>query len=212
MPILSDAGRRLNGEAIGRGGGGWDICRRDDRPGQPQEGSPRPSPCRAPDGQRSFVAFRQRKGRTLPFVAKTEAEGVKLAGLVLAKGSKVYADEASHSDALEFSFPTGRINYVRAYSGDHPRADVGRRLHWHARPVARAGRAAAPRLHRRAAAGKAGRAQGSQGMRERLRDLRRVADVGDGAGDRRVPCLHPCPSPPSPPTLRASTSWWIAGA
>lgn len=69
--------------------------------------------------RRVVIVMRQRKGRTLTFVANREAEGVALANAVIAKGSKVYADEASHWDALHATFPdAGRINHSEAYSAD----------------------------------------------------------------------------------------------
>ncbi len=63
--------------------------------------------------------MRKRKGRTLTFVTKREAEGVALAKERIAKGTKVYADEASHWDDLEATFPdVGQINYSEPYSAD----------------------------------------------------------------------------------------------
>lgn len=68
--------------------------------------------------RRVVVALRQRDGRTLPFVAMSEAHGVQIAASVAAKGSKLFADEASHWDALHGSFDTKRINHTVAYSLD----------------------------------------------------------------------------------------------
>ncbi|WP_018044073.1 IS1595 family transposase [Methylobacterium sp. 88A] len=69
--------------------------------------------------RRVVIVMRQRKGRTLTFVAKREAEGVALAEQHVAHGSKVYADEATHWDELEAKFPdAGRINHSEAYSAD----------------------------------------------------------------------------------------------
>ena len=71
------------------------------------------------DQRRVVVAFRERLGRTLTFVTKREAEGVNLARHVIAPGTKVYADEASHWDELHAIFPAaGRINHSEAYSAD----------------------------------------------------------------------------------------------
>ncbi len=65
------------------------------------------------------IVMRERLGRTLTFAAKREAEGVKLAETHVAKGTKVYADEAPHWDELEASFPDpGRVNHSEAYSAD----------------------------------------------------------------------------------------------
>ena len=71
------------------------------------------------DRRRVVIVMRQRKGRTLTFVAKREAEGVALAKAYVAAGSKVYADEAGHWDDLNATFPDmGRINHTEAYLAD----------------------------------------------------------------------------------------------
>lgn len=67
--------------------------------------------------RRVVVALRERAGRTLTFVVKREAEGVDIARAVVEPGSKLFADEATHWDALEASFPNaGRINHSMAYA------------------------------------------------------------------------------------------------
>lgn len=68
--------------------------------------------------RRVVVALRQRGGRTLPFVAMSEAHGVQIAAKVVDKASQLFADEASHWDALHASFDTKRINHSVAYSLD----------------------------------------------------------------------------------------------
>jgi hypothetical protein len=69
--------------------------------------------------RRVVIVMREREGRTLTFVAKREAEGVKLAEQHIARGSKVYADEAAHWDDLEAACPNaGHINHSVAYSAD----------------------------------------------------------------------------------------------
>ncbi|GJE78651.1 IS1595 family transposase [Methylorubrum suomiense] len=69
--------------------------------------------------RRVVIVMRQRGGRTLTFVRKREAEGVALAKEHIAKGAKVYADEATHWDELHATFPdAGRINHSEAYSAD----------------------------------------------------------------------------------------------
>lgn len=68
--------------------------------------------------RRVVVALRERAGRTLTFVRPSEADGAAIARAKIAKGTKVYADEAVHWDVLEMSFPTGRINHSVAYSAD----------------------------------------------------------------------------------------------
>jgi hypothetical protein len=62
------------------------------------------------------VVMRERDGRTLPFVAPTEAAGVAVVANAVRPGSVIYADEASHWDALEARFLTKRINHSEAYS------------------------------------------------------------------------------------------------
>lgn len=69
--------------------------------------------------RRVIIVMRERKGRTLTVVAKQELEGVSLAKANIARGSKVYADEATHWDDLHATFPdAGRINHSEAYSAD----------------------------------------------------------------------------------------------
>ncbi|MCK5746647.1 MAG: IS1595 family transposase, partial [Oricola sp.] len=66
--------------------------------------------------RRVVVALRQRSGRTLSFVRKSEAEGVEIARQRVAMGSEIHADEASHWDTLDAFFPVARINHSEAYS------------------------------------------------------------------------------------------------
>ena len=66
--------------------------------------------------RRVVIALRQRKGRTLTFVRKSEAEGVAIAKDRIAPGAAVMADEASHWDNLDAFFPVGRINHSEGYS------------------------------------------------------------------------------------------------
>lgn len=68
------------------------------------------------DKRRVVVALRERGGRTLPFVAKHEGEGVGIAARVAAKATAFYADEAGHWDALHINFKTFRINHKEAYA------------------------------------------------------------------------------------------------
>ncbi|EYD77773.1 putative transposase [Rubellimicrobium mesophilum DSM 19309] len=68
--------------------------------------------------RRVVVAFRERKGRTLPFVTMAEDEGVALAVENVCERAILSADEASHWDALELAWPVERINHSEAYS-DH---------------------------------------------------------------------------------------------
>jgi ISXO2-like transposase domain len=66
--------------------------------------------------RRVVVAFRQRKGRTLTFVAKHEAEGVELAKQHVSRLAVMHADEASHWDHLHDGWQVGRVNHSEAYS------------------------------------------------------------------------------------------------
>lgn len=66
--------------------------------------------------RRVVVAIRARKGRTLTFVTKTEAEGVAIVAKTVMPGSTIFADEARHWDALARKYPMGRIDHQVAYS------------------------------------------------------------------------------------------------
>ena len=66
--------------------------------------------------RRVVVALRQRKGRTLPFVVHSEAEGVEIAMQTVSRMAVMHADEASHWDALHNGWQVGRINHSEAYS------------------------------------------------------------------------------------------------
>ncbi len=66
--------------------------------------------------RRVVIALRQRKGRTLTFVRKSEADGVSIARDRIAPGAFVHADEASHWDNLDAFFPVARINHSEGYS------------------------------------------------------------------------------------------------
>jgi hypothetical protein len=71
------------------------------------------------DDRRVVVVLRERDGRTKTFVAKREAEGVKIAEEHIAPDATVYADEAGHWDELHDIFPVvGRINHTEAYVTD----------------------------------------------------------------------------------------------
>lgn len=66
--------------------------------------------------RRVVVALRERAGRTLTHVVRSEAEGLTLAELAARKGSVFYADEAAHWDALHLNLDVNRINHSEAYS------------------------------------------------------------------------------------------------
>ena len=66
--------------------------------------------------RRVVIALRQRQGRTLTFVRRSEADGVAIASERVDRLSRMYADEASHWDLLHAGFDTYRINHSEAYS------------------------------------------------------------------------------------------------
>lgn len=68
--------------------------------------------------RRVVVIARERKGRTITTVTRTEADGVQFVKAVVTNGSTVHADEAAHWDALHAKFETFRINHSEAYSKD----------------------------------------------------------------------------------------------
>jgi transposase-like protein len=68
-------------------------------------------------GKRQVVVIaRERGGKVLPFVFKTEAESVAKIADRIVTGSTVHADEATHWDALHSRYLTKRINHQVAYS------------------------------------------------------------------------------------------------
>lgn len=64
------------------------------------------------------VVMRERHGRTLPFVFKSEAASVPTIVARVRDGSTVHADEASVWDELHNRFSTKRINHSVAFSDD----------------------------------------------------------------------------------------------
>ncbi len=62
------------------------------------------------------VVMRERDGKTLPFVAKSENAGVPTIVANVAQGSTIFADEASSWDDLDARFLTKRINHSVCYS------------------------------------------------------------------------------------------------
>jgi transposase-like protein len=66
--------------------------------------------------RRVVIVARERNGKTVTFVAKSEAASVPMLHDRIAVGSTVYADEASHWDAFHASYETKRINHSEAYS------------------------------------------------------------------------------------------------
>ncbi|BGE86810.1 IS1595 family transposase [Methylosinus trichosporium] len=71
------------------------------------------------NGKRQCVVImRERNGRTLPFVFKSEAESVSTIAGRVAAGATVHADEALHWDRLHALYLTKRINHEHSYSED----------------------------------------------------------------------------------------------
>ena len=66
--------------------------------------------------RQSVIVARERKGKTITFVAKSEAAAVPALYAAITPGSTVYADEASHWDAFHAGYKTKRINHSLAYS------------------------------------------------------------------------------------------------
>jgi transposase-like protein len=68
-------------------------------------------------GKREVViVMRERNGRTLPFVSKSEFAGLPTINASVEPGSTVYADDASSWDSLRGPYKTKRINHSECYS------------------------------------------------------------------------------------------------
>ncbi len=74
--------------------------------------------------RRVVVVFRERLGRTLPFVTLSEADGVALAATHVDRMATMSADEASHWDALHGGWNVDRVNHSVVYS------DHGKHTNW----------------------------------------------------------------------------------
>lgn len=68
--------------------------------------------------RRVVVAMRERQGRTLPFVFRSEEESVPTIRARVESGTTVYADESSNWDALHAQYEMRRINHSIAFSDD----------------------------------------------------------------------------------------------
>lgn len=66
--------------------------------------------------RRVVIVMRERNGKTLTFVTKSEDQSVPTLRDRIEVGSTVYADEASHWDQLHARYLTQRINHSEAYS------------------------------------------------------------------------------------------------
>lgn len=68
--------------------------------------------------RRVVIAARQRQGRTMTAVVRSEADGIAFVKAVAAKSAAIHADEATHWDVLHETFPVSRINHSEAYCDD----------------------------------------------------------------------------------------------
>jgi hypothetical protein len=68
--------------------------------------------------RRVVVIAREKNGKTLPFVFKTEGASLETLGQRIEVGSTVHADEAAYWDALHGRYLTKRINHEWAYSDE----------------------------------------------------------------------------------------------
>ena len=66
--------------------------------------------------RQSVVVMRERKGRTLTFIGKSEAQGVAAINARVSPDATIHADEASHWDALHTRYDAYRINHSECYS------------------------------------------------------------------------------------------------
>ena len=66
--------------------------------------------------RRVVVVMRERNGITLPFVFKSEAQGVQAIAARVSPGTILHADEARSWDVLHDRFLTKRINHQECYS------------------------------------------------------------------------------------------------
>ena len=68
------------------------------------------------DKRRVVIVARERRGRTVTTVTKTEADGLAFVESVVSPHTIIHADEAPHWDALHAKYATKRINHSEAYS------------------------------------------------------------------------------------------------
>ena len=66
--------------------------------------------------RRVVIVMRERQGKTVTFVSRTEDASLPVIRARIEDGSIVHADEASHWDQLHARFDTRRINHSQAYS------------------------------------------------------------------------------------------------
>jgi transposase-like protein len=66
--------------------------------------------------RQAVIVVRERKGRTLTFVEKTEDAALPKIREIIAPGTVIHADEAAHWDKLRDVYLTRRINHTEVYS------------------------------------------------------------------------------------------------
>ena len=66
--------------------------------------------------RRVVIVMRERAGRTLPFVCKTEDASLPTIHDRVERGTVIHVDEASHWDVLTARYLTRKINHTEAYS------------------------------------------------------------------------------------------------
>lgn len=82
----------------------WKEHRRDRRLSENQRGK-----------RQVVVVMREREGKALPFVFRSEGESVPTIRKHVAPGSVIHADEAAHWESLHASYAMERINHSRVY-------------------------------------------------------------------------------------------------
>jgi hypothetical protein len=66
--------------------------------------------------RQSVIIIRERGGRSLAFMAKREAEGIKAVAAQVVAGTVVHADDGSQWDTLDAHYEAKRINHSVCYS------------------------------------------------------------------------------------------------
>src|SRR3982074_464808 len=68
--------------------------------------------------RKAVIIIRERNGRSLPAVFRTEGQALSFIRARIAKGTIVNADESSSWDALHAKYEMKRVNHEEAYSLD----------------------------------------------------------------------------------------------
>jgi hypothetical protein len=74
--------------------------------------------CNQTGKRKAVVIIRERNGRSLPAVFRTEGQALSFIRSRIAKGTIINADEGSSWDALHATYEMKRINHEEAYSLD----------------------------------------------------------------------------------------------